>query len=82
MLADGATEADVRAVLDKLQDQIDQRNTCAGSGEPRLSISVGSLSFAAGPTVRLLDLIAEADARMLECKNTRRRPSGTFVAIS
>ena len=33
-------------------------------------------------SVRLLDLIAEADARMLACKNTRRRPSGTFMAVA
>jgi two-component system, cell cycle response regulator len=80
VLADGASEAGVRAVLDKLQHQINERNAGAGAGEPRLSISVGSLCFSAGPSVRLLDLIAEADARMLACKSVRR-PSGTFVAL-
>jgi hypothetical protein len=48
---------------------------------PRLSISAGVLCFSAGPSVKLNDLIAEADARMLLDKNTRRRASGTYVAI-
>ena len=82
VLADGVGEDDVQAVLSKLQAQIDERNAVAESRAPCLSISTGALSFSAGPAVRLLDLIAEADARMLACKNTRRRPSGTFVAIA
>ena len=82
VLADGASEADIKAVVMKLQFQIDLRNSLTESGAPRLSISTGALCFNAGPAVKLLDLIAEADARMLACKNTRRRPSGTFVAIA
>ena len=82
VLADGASEADVQSVLAKLQEQIDLRNARAESGEPRLSISAGAVCFAAGPAVRLLDLMADADARMLACKNTRRRPSGTYVAVA
>lgn len=82
VLADGASESVVQSVLAKLQTQIDERNALSESGAPRLSISTGALCFTAGPAVRLLDLIAEADARMLACKNTRRRPSGTFVAIA
>ena len=82
VLADGVGEADMQSVLEKVQAQIDQRNDVTESGAPRLSISTGALCFSAGPSVRLLDLIAEADARMLACKNTRRRPSGTFVAIA
>ena len=82
VLADGVGEGDVQSVLEKVQTQIDQRNDVTESGAPRLSISTGALCFSAGPSVRLLDLIAEADARMLACKNTRRRPSGTFVAIA
>jgi diguanylate cyclase (GGDEF)-like protein len=81
VLADGATEHDVHHVLAKLQHQIALRNDDAGVGEPRLSISAGVLCFSAGPSVKLNDLIAEADARMLLEKNTRRRPSGTYVAI-
>jgi diguanylate cyclase (GGDEF)-like protein len=81
VLADGASEEDVQYVLDKLQQQIELRNLAAESGVPRLSISAGALCFSAGPSVRLQDLIAEADGRMLANKNTRRRPSGTYVAI-
>jgi diguanylate cyclase (GGDEF)-like protein len=81
VLADGATEHDVEQVLAKLQQQIDLRNATAEPGAPRLSISAGALCFGAGPAVRLQDLIAEADAKMLACKSTRRRPSGTFVAV-
>jgi diguanylate cyclase (GGDEF)-like protein len=81
VLADGASEDDVQQVLAKVQQQIDARNGRAEPGAARLSISTGALCFSAGPTVRLNDLIAEADARMLACKNTRRRPSGTFVAV-
>jgi diguanylate cyclase (GGDEF)-like protein len=81
VLADGATEHDAEQVLAKLQHQIDLRNATAEPGAPRLSISAGALCFGAGPAVRLQDLIAEADAKMLACKSTRRRPSGTFVAV-
>jgi len=81
VLADGATEQDVQQVVAKLQYQIDLRNASAEPGAPRLSISTGALCFSAGPSVRLQDLIAEADAKMLACKSTRRRSSGTFVAI-
>lgn len=81
VLADGASEEDVQQVLAKVQQQIDVRNGRAEPGVPLLSISAGALCFSAGPAVRLNDLIAEADARMLVCKNTRRRPSGTFVAV-
>jgi two-component system, cell cycle response regulator len=81
VLADGASEEDGQCVLDKLQQQIELRNVAAESGVPRLSISAGALCFSAGPSVRLQDLIAEADGRMLANKNTRRRPSGTYVAI-
>ena len=81
VLADGATEQDVQHVLSKLQDQIDRRNEGAEAGAPLLSISAGAFCFSAGQTVRLQDLIAEADTRMLAAKNTRRRPSGTYVAV-
>ena len=81
VLADGAGDDDAHHVLAKLQQQIDVRNGKAEPGVARLSISAGALCFSAGPAIRLNDLIAEADARMLACKNTRRRPSGTFVAV-
>ena len=82
VLADGASEDDMQLVLQKVQEQIDLRNAAAEPGAPKLSISTGALSFSAGPSVRLPDLIAEADARMLACKNTRRRPSGTFMVVA
>jgi diguanylate cyclase (GGDEF)-like protein len=82
VLADGANENDVHQVLAKLQQQIALRNEEAAVGVPRLSISAGVLCFTAGSSVKLNDLIAEADARMLVDKNTRRRPSGTYVAIA
>jgi diguanylate cyclase (GGDEF)-like protein len=82
VLADGAGEADAQVVLATLQREIDARNASAEAGVPRLSISAGALCFSAGPSVRLPDLIAEADARMLACKNTRRRASGTFIAVA
>lgn len=81
VLADGASEHDVQHVLSKIQHQIDGRNANSDAGAPRLSISAGALCFSAGPAVRLTDLIAEADSRMIACKNTRRRTSGTFVVI-
>jgi diguanylate cyclase (GGDEF)-like protein len=81
VLADGATEHDVQHVLSKVQHQIDARNGNVEPGAPRLSISAGALCFSAGSGVRLPDIIAEADARMLVCKNARRRPSGTYVAV-
>jgi two-component system, cell cycle response regulator len=81
VLADGATERDAELVLAKIQQHIVLRNENAGAGVPRLSISAGVLCFSAGPSVKLNDLIAEADARMLLEKNTRRRASGTYVAI-
>jgi two-component system, cell cycle response regulator len=81
VLADGATERDAELVLAKLQQHIALRNENAGPGVPRLSISAGVLCFSAGPSVKLNDLIAEADARMLLDKNTRRRASGTYIAI-
>jgi two-component system, cell cycle response regulator len=81
VLADGAMERDAELVLAKLQQHIALRNEDAGAGVPRLSISAGVLCFSAGPSVKLNDLIAEADARMLLDKNTRRRASGTYVAI-
>jgi len=81
VLADGATQEDAHHVLAKLQHQIALRNDNADAGIPRLSISAGVLCFTAGPSVKLNDLIAEADALMLVEKNTRRRASGTYVAI-
>lgn len=82
VLADDATDADVHLVLGKLQEQIDLRNTAAGTAVPRLSISAGALCFQAGPAIKLQDLLAEADARMLQNKAGRRRASGAQVAVS
>src|SRR5688572_19540063 len=56
VLADGASDDDVQLLLQKLQEQIDLRNTAAEPGAPKLSISTGALSFSAGPSVKLPDL--------------------------
>lgn len=74
VLADEAGEHDIQCVLGKLQHQIDARNAVAGPNLPHLSISAGALCFQSGPGVRLQELLAEADARMLQCKTSRRGP--------
>lgn len=73
ILADDAREGDVQLVLDKLQYQIDTRNAELPAGAPRLSISAGALCFRTGPAVKLQELIGEADALLLQKKNSRSR---------
>jgi hypothetical protein len=52
-------------------------------GTPRLSISAGALCFQASPAVKLTQLIAEADARMLQRKRVRRgTPAVAHPAIA
>jgi two-component system, cell cycle response regulator len=77
VLADDATDDDVHIVTEKLQRLIDARNVAIDPDVPRLSISVGAFPFRAGPSVKLQDLIAAADARMLQCKDGRRRARGS-----
>jgi two-component system, cell cycle response regulator len=72
VLAADAEEGDIAVILAKLQQRIEERNAAAETAPP-LSISVGTLAFNAGPSVRLQDLLAEADARMLSSKGARRR---------
>lgn len=57
-------------LLEKLQQQIAERNV----QDPTvpLSMSAGATSFRSGPGIRLQDLLAEADLRMLDRKNQRR----------
>jgi diguanylate cyclase (GGDEF)-like protein len=71
-LIDDVGDEDVQWVLDRLEGQIETRNTQAEAGAPRLSISAGALCFRAGASTKLAQLIAEADARMLQCKVARR----------
>ncbi len=72
ILADEASEADIDLVLDRIDRNVEERN--AGSGEEfRLSISAGAVCFKASPSVCLQDLVAEADHRMLRCKQKRHR---------
>lgn len=78
VLADDVVE-DVQVVLDRLDRQVAAHNAArgrAGGAQPWLSISVGALTFRAGPPGTLQQVIAEADARMLQCKATRR-PAGS-----
>ena len=72
VLVDEADDDDIQGVLDRIQHQIDLRNAEADGTIPHLSISAGALCFRAGPAVALQELVAEADARMLQCKRLRR----------
>lgn len=74
VLADDVSEP-VEFVVDRLERQIAARNAVADPEAAFLSISVGALAFRAGPSIRLADLIAQADVLMLECK-ARRRHAG------
>ena len=72
VLADEASDEDMVLILERLERNVEERN--AGSGEAfRLSISAGAVCFKASPSVRLQELVAEADERMLRCKQGRRR---------
>jgi diguanylate cyclase (GGDEF)-like protein len=71
-LAGDAEENHLKVVLDRLQYHIDRRNAEVAEPSPRLSISVGGLCFKASGSTRLPELMAEADALMMECKRKRR----------
>jgi len=72
ILADEASAADIDIVVDRIERNVEERNT--GSGEEfRLSISAGVVSFKADASVNLQELVAEADLRMLRRKQMRRR---------
>jgi diguanylate cyclase (GGDEF)-like protein len=72
VLADELEDADVDGVLERLQSLIDGRNAEIEAGQPLLSISTGVLSFRGVPSATLPELLAEADARMLQCKRIKR----------
>jgi diguanylate cyclase (GGDEF)-like protein len=77
VMADDAAEEDVDTVLDRLTEHAAEWN--AESGEPfSLSISAGAVCFRAGPSTQLQELVAEADARMLRCKQQRRASRGAL----
>ena len=82
VLADDADDEHVGVVLARLQRTIDHRNAEADADVPQLSISVGALAFNAGPSVRLPELLANADARMLKCKSVRRASIPGMRAIA
>jgi diguanylate cyclase (GGDEF)-like protein len=70
VLADDATEEDVETVLDRLAGHVAEWN--AESAEPfELSMSAGVVCFTATPTTQFHELVAEADVRMLKCKQQR-----------
>ncbi len=71
VLADDLNEP-VEWVVARLERQISIRNASAGPEAANLSISVGALPFRAGPSIRLSELISQADVLMLECKAGRR----------
>jgi len=72
VLAGDAEEVHFQVVLDRLQYHIDRRNAEVAEPAPRLSISAGALCFKASRSTRLTELMAEADALMMECKRKRR----------
>jgi diguanylate cyclase (GGDEF)-like protein len=80
VLADDACDGDIESVLKRLRDQIAIRNASVMRDAPQLSISAGALCFRAAPSVRLQELVSEADARMLAAKKTRRT-TGSFPAF-
>jgi two-component system, cell cycle response regulator len=88
VLAEIASEEAAGLLLAKLQEHIDAWNAEDSAPAP-LSISAGVLSFRASPGVKLQNLIAEADLRMLQCKTRRRgtraqdaEPEVTAAAVS
>jgi len=72
VLADEANDEDTTGVLDRLDQHIAARNADIEPDAPALSISAGLLCFRANPSTDLQKLLAEADARMLQCKKLRR----------
>jgi diguanylate cyclase (GGDEF)-like protein len=84
ILADEASAADIDLVLDRIERSVEERN--AGTGEEfRLSISAGAVCFKAVPSVNLQELVAEADQRMLRCKQLRhraRQATGTALPLA
>lgn len=80
VLADDATDEDVGLVLDRLDQHVAAWNGDAGE-EFTLSISAGAVSFTAAPSVKLQELVAEADARMLRCKQQRRASRDSIRAV-
>ncbi|MEP6764285.1 MAG: diguanylate cyclase [Gemmatimonadaceae bacterium] len=71
--ADDTQDDDVQQVLERMQRAIAIRNAEVDPEAPRLSLSAGALYFKASSTLVLQELVATADARMLECKKVRRR---------
>jgi diguanylate cyclase (GGDEF)-like protein len=82
VLVDDAQDEDVESVLTRLQEQIALRNAAAGGRTPHLSISAGALCFQASPTVALPELVAAADARMLQCKKQRREGASRLASVA
>lgn len=78
VLADDVAE-ETELMLARLERQIaahnEERVAELGTEAPLLSLSVGALTFQAGPSVSLSQLIAEADVLMLQRK-AARRPAG------
>lgn len=71
VLADEAGESDIELVTTRLEEHVTERNRDRPTEYP-LSLSTGAISFKPTPSTDLPQLIAEADALMLECKKQRK----------
>ena len=72
VLSSDTEESDLPSILDELEKEIAVYNATKVPGTPPLSISAGIHSFRASPAVSLRQLVAKADALMLERKKERR----------
>lgn len=76
VLADLSAEEDIELVCERLQHHVEIQNASLIGDCPRLSISAGAICFRGSSAISLQELVAEADARMLQQKKCgRRRPT-------
>ncbi len=72
VLADVSANENVQIIFDRLQRHVELHNATLGGEGFRLSISVGAKCFTGSPSVALQELVAGADALMLQHKKSRR----------
>ena len=72
VLADVSSEEDVHFVCDRLQRQVELQNASLTGDAPRLAISAGAMCFRGAQSISLQELVAVADARMLQQKKCGR----------
>jgi diguanylate cyclase (GGDEF)-like protein len=81
VLADEADEAEIGSILARLEERIAERNDARPADEPALSISTGAIGFRASAKTDLPQLLSDADARMMQCKQGRRTRAATPIAV-